>query len=228
MAKKKVEHVALTAALAKLVPTMAAAIQSDDVVLATKREEVLEVGGQVLDACARMTDADRKAHIESFIADVCSANRYAASSIADRSGFMRAMIYASPHKDNIVKATDYAIKQYEGTYQRARQMERTARHVKSRLNKPSEITLAALKRWVDADAKKKAAQVRANKRKGNMPAAPQRAALLRELAAWFSTADFDFIASGVLSEKAQDAVATLAKELTPKHCKAMADLDWSE
>lgn len=216
---KKIDpaSIKLAPSLRQQVKPFAAALQSDDAVLSNLRETALTIGGNVLDATARMTPDERKAHIERFIADVCVEAGYAQSSIADRSSMMRAMIYSAGHRDNIIKLVDYAMKSFD-CYQRARLIERTARHVKSRLNEPSEITLAALKRWIDADAAKRNTAKRKAKRRAN--AGPL--AKLADALAFLCDSDADYsesIAAGYITRDMLSAAEKLAKEITPQRLK---------
>lgn len=213
----KPEEIILSKSMKGYVLPFADTMVDADSVLSNKREKALEIGGKILDATARMTPDERKAHIEMFIIEVCTvlldSGVIGESSVADRKCFMRAMIGAAGHADAILKATAYAVKSYPDIYQRSRQIERTARHVKSRLNKPSGITLAALKRWVDADAKSKAkTKAKARKAKKLGPLGKLNAAL-----AFLTMEDADYgelLAADYVSDKMLEAAQALAKEIT--------------
>jgi hypothetical protein len=208
--------------LLKLVKPFADAFISEDSVVSNLRVEALRLGGEVLDATARMTTAERKDSIEEFIASVCKARGYAASSIADRKSLFRSMIYASPHADVIVKVADYSANTYPQLYQRSRQIEKIARHVKSRLNTPAEITQKALKAWIDADAAKRA--------KGKAKAAKLLArgpmAKLQDALAHFADAAVDWsdaIAAGYVSKQFIADCVKLHSNITPAMVKSDKD-----
>jgi hypothetical protein len=208
--------------LLKLVKPFADAFVSEDAVVSNLRVEALRIGGDVLDATARMTTAERKDSIEEFIASVCKARGYADSSIADRKSLFRSMIYASPHADQIVEVATYAVKHWPQLYQRSRLIERAARHVKSRLNKPAEITRRALKAWIDADAAKRAK----GKAKAAKTAARGPMAKLQDALAHFADADVDWsdaIAAGYVSKQFVADCVKLHSNITPGMVKADKD-----
>ena len=209
--------------LAQLIKPFADAFASEDSLVANLRVQALELGGEVLDATARMTDADRKAAIEKFIADVCKVRGYAESSVADRKSLFRAMIYASPHKGAIIAAADYAVKNWPELYQRSRMIERAARHVKSRLNKPAEITQKALKAWIDADSKGKAkAKAKSAKAAARGPMGRLQAAL----AHFCADVDWDeAIAAGYVSKAFIADARKLHASITPGMVKQ--DAEWA-
>lgn len=220
MAKIKPEDIILTAAVRKLVSPFTAAMQSDDSIISRKREDALELGERLLDATARMTADERKAHIECFIIDVGSALVDAGvigkSSLSDRKSMMRAMIYSAGHREAIIKAADHGAEKHG--MQRARTIEQVARHVKSRLNSPKDITQKALKEWIDAKAKGAAK----SKRKGTS----KPLAKLNDALAWLCIKDGDYaelIADGYLSDAMLDAARKLQKEITAARLKLDAE-----
>lgn len=62
--------------------------------------------------------------------------------------------------------------------------------------------------------------------KAEAEASENRAEALRDLAAWFAKSRWDFVAEGILSDKAMEAVSTLAKEMTDANVKRFDEVSF--